>query len=51
MFPDSYVSIAGLRQDLKIHHYELSNLIKDVDNLATGTYDALEKSIRKLKLR
>lgn len=51
MFPDSYISISGLRQDLKIHHYELSNLIKDVDNLAAGTYDSLEKSIRKLKLR
>ena len=34
MFPKSYERIAGLRQDLKIHHLDLMNTIKDVEILA-----------------
>lgn len=33
-FPDSYNIVHKLRQDLKLHHFELSNTIKDVELLA-----------------
>jgi len=51
MFPKSYTKIAALRQDLKIHHFDLMNTIKDVELLATSTKDNLRRSIRKLDLR
>lgn len=51
MFPKSYVAISGLRQDLKVHHFDLMNTIKDVELLATSTKDNLRRAIRKLDLR
>jgi hypothetical protein len=51
MFPKSYTAITGLRQDLKIHHFELMNTIKDVELLAQSTKDNLRRSFRKLDLR
>lgn len=40
-----------MRQDLKIHHFTLSNTIKDVELLAASTKQNLRRSIRKLNLR
>lgn len=51
MFPKSYTALAKLRQDLKIHHFDLMNTIKDVELLATSTKDKLRRSVRKLDLR
>lgn len=51
MFPKEYAIVAKLRQDLKIHHFELSNAIKDVELLADTTKNNLRRSIRKLNLR
>lgn len=51
MFPTEYGVVTKLRQDLKIHHFDLSNAIKDVELLATTTKDNLRRSIRKLDLR
>jgi len=51
MFPEGYAELAKLRQDLKIHHFTLSNTIKDVELLATATKDNLRRSFRKLDLR
>jgi hypothetical protein len=51
MFPKEYQTVVKLRQDLKIHHFDLSNQIKDVELLATTTKSNLRRSIRKLDLR
>lgn len=51
MFPDDYAIVAKLRQDLKIHHFDLSNAIKDVELLAKSTKSNLRRSVRKLDLR
>jgi hypothetical protein len=40
-----------MRQDLKVHQFTLSNLIKDVSLLASSTKSNLKRSIRKLNLR
>jgi len=40
-----------LRQDLKVHHFDLANQIKDVSLLAQTTKDNLMRSFRILKLR
>lgn len=51
MFPKSYENISKLRQDLKIHYFDLQNTIKDVELIAQTTKDGLRKSVRKLDLR
>jgi len=51
MFPKSYAAISKLRQDLKIHHFDLMNTIKDVELIAQSTHDGLHRSIKKLELR
>jgi len=51
MFPKEYKVVVQLRQDLKIHHFDLANSIKDVELLATTTKDNLRRSIKKLALR
>lgn len=51
MFPKEYEVVTKLRQDLKIHHFDLGNQIKDVELLASMTKDNLRRSIRKLALR
>ena len=51
MFPQSYTRVVGLRQDLKIHHFDLLNTMKDVENLAKSTKFNFSRSIRKLNLR
>jgi hypothetical protein len=51
MFPKEYAEIKDLRQTLKIHHFTLSNTIKDVELLATSTRSNLGRSVRKLELR
>ena len=51
MFPKEYGVVSKLRQDLKIHHFDLANAIKDVELLATTTRDNLGRSMRKLNLR
>jgi hypothetical protein len=48
MFPKEYGVVTKLRQDLKIHHFDLANAIKDVELLATTTKDNLRRSIKKL---
>jgi len=37
-----------LQRELKIHHFDLANLIKDVEVHAMATRDNLERVIRKL---
>lgn len=51
MFPKEYEVVTKLRQDLKIHHFDLGNAIKDVELLAQTTKDNLNRSIKKLNLR
>lgn len=51
MFPKEYETITKLRQDLKIHHVDLANQIKDVELMAQTTKDNLRRSVRKLNLR
>jgi hypothetical protein len=51
MFPKEYGIVTKLRQDLKIHHFDLANSIKDVELLAQTTKDNLRRSIKKLNLR
>jgi hypothetical protein len=51
MFPKEYGIVTKLRQDLKLHHFDLANAIKDTELLAQTTKDNLRRSMRKLKLR
>jgi len=51
MFKEEYGVVTKLRQDLKVHHFDLANAIKDVELLATTTKDNLRRSIKKLALR
>ena len=51
IFPKSYTVVKKLRQDLKVHQFTLSNLVKDVALLASSTKSNLRRSIRKLDLR
>ena len=51
MFKEEYRVVTKLRQDLKVHHFDLANAIKDVELLATTTKDNLRRSIKKLALR
>jgi len=51
MFPKEYKIVTKLRQDLKLHHFDLANAIKDTELLATTTKDNLNRSVRKLNLR
>lgn len=51
MFPKSYTRMVALRQDLKVHHFDLMNTIKDVELLAQSTMDNLSRSVKKLNLR
>lgn len=51
MFPHSYLKLVGLRFDLKRHHFDLLDVMKDVTNLARTTKDNLSRSVKKLKLR
>jgi len=51
MFPKEYKIVTKLRQDLKIHHFDLANQIKDVELLAQTTKDNIRRSVRKLQLR
>lgn len=51
MFPKSYKAISHLRQELKLHHYDLLNTIKDVELIAQSTKDNLKRAVRKLNLR
>jgi N-methylhydantoinase B/oxoprolinase/acetone carboxylase alpha subunit len=51
LFPTQYDKVQKLRQDLKIHHFELSNITKNVELLASSTKQNLRRSIRKLQLR
>lgn len=43
--------MVALRQDLKVHHFDLMNTIKDVELLAQSTMDNLSRSVKKLNLR
>jgi len=40
-----------LKRELKLHHFDLANLIKDVNVHASGTHDNLDRVKRKLFLR
>lgn len=51
MFPEDYAVVTRLRQDLKVHHFDLGNAIKDVELLAQTTKDNLRRSVKKLELR
>lgn len=51
MFPKEYKEIHSLKQALKLHHFTLSNTIKDVQLLASSTKSNLRRSVRKLNLR
>jgi hypothetical protein len=51
MFPEEYKEIHNIKQTLKLHHFTLSNTIKDVELLAKSTKNNLRRSIRKLNLR
>lgn len=51
MFPKEYEVITRLRQNLKLHHFDLSNQIKEVELLAQTTLDNIGRSVRKLNLR
>ena len=50
-FPGQARVIEEQKRDLKIHHFELANLIKDVNVHASGTHDNLDRVMRKLFLR
>jgi hypothetical protein len=50
-YPKEYNEVTKLRQDLKIHHFDLANAIKDTELLAVTTQGNLNRSIRKLNLR
>jgi len=51
VFPASAGIIIGLRQDMKIHQFDLSNTITDVQLMATTTDAGLRRTERKLSLR
>ena len=50
-FPMEYDTVHLLRQDLKVHHLELSNIIHDANLLAKSTKENLASSTRILLLR
>lgn len=50
-FPKSYKIVTQLRQDLKVHHFDLSNTIQDVSLLADSTKNNARRTIKKLNLR
>lgn len=50
-FPKSYGIVAKLRQDLKLHHFDLSSIIQDISLLADSTERDAEKTVRTLGLR
>jgi phage host-nuclease inhibitor protein Gam len=50
-FPKSYGIVAKLRQDLKLHHFDLANIIQDISLLADTTANDAHKTIRTLGLR
>jgi uncharacterized membrane-anchored protein YhcB (DUF1043 family) len=50
-FPKSYEIVTSLRQDLKVHHFDLSNTIQDVSLLADSTSNGAAKTLKKLGLR
>lgn len=49
--PKSYGVVTKLRQDLKVHHFDLSNAIHEVSLLAETTKANADRTIRKLALR
>ena len=51
MFPKEYIVVTKLRQDLKIHHFDLVAAVKDVELLASTTKDNLANSVKRLNLR
>lgn len=51
MFKKEYETVTGLVTDLKLHHFDLTNQIQDVKNLADATKDTISRSRRKLNLR
>ena len=51
LLPHEYNTLIKLRQDLKVHHFDLSNAIKDVELTAQSTRDNMSRTIRKMKLR
>jgi hypothetical protein len=50
-FPKSYGIVAKLRQDLKLHHFDLANIIQDISLLADTTARDAQKTIHTLGLR
>jgi len=50
-FPEQSNRIGVLKKELKGHHYDLANLIMDVNNHARSTHDNVERCQRKLFLR
>lgn len=51
MFPKEYKVVTDLVTALKLHHFDLTNQIQDVKNLADATKDSISRSRRKLNLR
>ena len=50
-FPSTYTRVTLLRQDLKVHHFDLLSTMQEVQLLAKSTKDNLKRSVRKLSLR
>jgi len=50
-YPAEARRIEELKRELKLHHFDLANLIKDVNVHASGTHDNLDRVKRKLFLR
>jgi hypothetical protein len=50
-FPNSHAIIYKQRQDLKIHQFELSNLVQDIALMAQSTARDCDKTIKDLSLR
>jgi hypothetical protein len=51
LYPNQYKELVGLRQNLRDHHFDLGEQIKDVEMMATTTMDNAHLPIRKLNLR
>jgi hypothetical protein len=51
LLPEQYQTLVSLRQDLKVHQFDLANTLHDVELLADSIKYGIRRSERKLALR
>lgn len=51
MFPGSYQKILKINQDRKIHQFDLSSTMTDIELMVSSTKNNIRRELRKLSLR